>query len=164
MADAESMQEWEARPVEMLVEHILTRYHAPLQQQLDGVIAAADRVEEVHADAAECPRGLAELLRVVRIELMSHMAKEEGVLFPALVAGRRGPMLGGPVSVMMREHEEHDENLARLRTLTNDFTPPADACGTWRGLYEELARLDADLKAHIALENHVLFPRALNGR
>ena len=30
-------------------------------------------------------------------------------------------------------------------------------------MYEELDRLEADLMAHIHLENHVLFPRALRG-
>ena len=83
------------------------------------------------------------------------------MLFPALLAGRRGGMLSGPVTVMMREHDDHGDNLKRTRALTNDFTPPAEACATWRAMYEELDRLEADLMAHIHLENHVLFPRAL---
>ena len=65
------------------------------------------------------------------------------------------------VTVMMREHDDHGDNLKRTRALTNDFTPPAEACATWRAMCEELDRLEADLMAHLHLENHVLFPRAL---
>ncbi|MCA9633641.1 MAG: iron-sulfur cluster repair di-iron protein [Deltaproteobacteria bacterium] len=153
--------DWRERSVEELVEHILERYHRPLPDHIDSVLAAAEKVERVHGAKESCPRGLAAHLRSIRDGLMSHLAKEEQVLFPALLAGRRGGMLSGPVTVMMREHDDHGDNLKRTRALTNDFTPPAEACATWRAMYEELDRLEADLMAHIHLENHVLFPRAL---
>lgn len=153
--------DWRERPIDEVVEHILERYHRPLLDHIDSVCAAADRVERVHGAKPSCPRGLAAHLAGIRGEVMSHLAKEEQVLFPALLAGRRGSMLTGPVTVMMREHDDHGANLARTRSLTNDFIPPGEACTTWRTLYEELERLEADLMAHIHLENHVLFPRAL---
>jgi regulator of cell morphogenesis and NO signaling len=51
--------------------------------------------------------------------------------------------------------------LTRLRTLTGGFTPPADACTTYRLCYGELERFERDLHQHVHLENNVLFPRAL---
>lgn len=159
----ETSEDWSHRPITLLVDHILGRYHAPLPAHLDTVVAAAEKVERVHAAKESCPRGLASHLRQVRDELANHMAKEERVLFPAIQAGRRGAMLGAPVSVMVLEHEEHGRNLARIRELAHDLVPPPEACATWRTLYEELARLESELMAHIHLENHVLFPRALAG-
>ena len=153
--------DWRDRPSVELVDHILERYHAPLPAHLEAVISAAEKVERVHAAKASCPTGLAAHLHRVRAELTSHMAKEEQVLFPAIRAGRRGLMLSGPIRVMEHEHEEHGGNLARLRALAHDFEPPDEACATWRTLYEELARLERDLMAHIHLENHLLFPRVL---
>ncbi len=47
--------------------------------------------------------------------------------------------------------------------LAHDFELPADAAPAWRQLYGELRALEADLDAHIELENDVLFPRALGG-
>lgn len=153
--------DWREGSVEDLVEHILERYHRPLLEHIDSVLVAAEKVERVHAAKKSCPRGLAAHLRSIRQDMQSHLAKEEQVLFPALLAGRRGGMLSGPVTVMMREHDDHGDNLKRMRTLTNGFTPPEEACATWRTMYEELSRLEADLMAHIHLENHVLFPRAI---
>ena len=51
--------------------------------------------------------------------------------------------------------------LARMRELTDSYTPPADACPTFRGLYYGLAELERDMQIHIHLENDILFPRAL---
>ena len=37
--------------------------------------------------------------------------------------------------------------------------PPSGACRSWTALYRGCAKLCADLEAHIALENDVLFPQ-----
>ena len=51
------------------------------------------------------------------------------------------------------------EALAQLEALTDNITPPAGACNTWRALYAGLAQLKEDLMQHIHLENNVLFLR-----
>jgi regulator of cell morphogenesis and NO signaling len=75
----------------------------------------------------------------------------------------RGARALMPVKVMMAEHDDHRANLAQTRLLAHDFALPADAQTAWSELYRELRQLEADLEAHIDLENHVLFPRALGG-
>jgi regulator of cell morphogenesis and NO signaling len=106
--------------------------------------------------------GLAELLDEVGTEVASHLAKEEQILFPLILSGR-GPMAHMPVQVMIREHEDHGQNLRRIRELTSDFALPDYACATFRELYRALAQLEVELMDHIHLENNVLFPRALAG-
>lgn len=157
----EAEEDWQSEPLPALVDHILTRFHEPLPNQLETVIAAAEKVERVHGKKPSCPRGLTAHLRTMRDELGSHLAKEETVLFPAIVAGRAGAALRGPVSVMLHEHDSHGEALTTIRELTTDLQPPPEACATWRALYEQLERLEEELMEHIHLENHVLFPRAL---
>jgi len=154
-------EDWATAPIGDVVNYILDRFHEPLRAQLDAVVTAAEKIERVHGEKVTCPTGLAAHLRYVRADLANHMAKEEQVLFPALVSGRAGPMLSGPVTVMMREHDDHGESLRHMRALATNFRPPAGACATWRALYEQLEQLEADLMEHIHLENHVLFPRAL---
>lgn len=51
--------------------------------------------------------------------------------------------------------------LAELRALTDDFTPPEGACGSWQRLYALAKELSDDLNDHIALENDILFARVL---
>ena len=97
------------------------------------------------------------------------MQKEEQVLFPAirdLEAGRPaqshcGSNLQGPISVMEHEHDNAGQALERMRTLSGDYTPPAEACNTFRAMLDALAELESDLHQHIHKENNILFPRAL---
>jgi len=58
--------------------------------------------------------------------------------------------------------EAAGEALARLRSLTEGYRPPADACNTWRALWAGLEALEGATHQHIHLENNVLFPRAAN--
>jgi regulator of cell morphogenesis and NO signaling len=124
----------------------------------------SQRVAHVHGGHTP---SLIELFRVFAYaeeELTSHMAKEEQVLFPAILAlsdGEPGPRsLDNPIGQMMHEHEEVGAALARLRELSNGFQPPPEACNTYRALFAGLHDLEEDTHRHIHLENAVLFPQA----
>ena len=143
---------------EVLVNHILARYHAVHREQLPELIRMARRVEAVHRESPDVPVGLAEHLETMEGELLDHMDKEEQVLFPLFKSGAR-PQAVGPIHVMRDEHTGHGAQLERLMALTDDATPPPGACNTWRALYAGIAQLSDDLINHIHLENNVLFPQ-----
>jgi len=151
---------WSERPLTELIDFILERFHAPLRSDLPALVELAKKVEDVHAGKPSCPRGIAQHLAHVLVEVEIHLAKEERILFPLIRAGR-GPTALMPIKVMMQEHEDHGVNLRRTRALTGDLAAPPEACASWRSLYQGLAQLEADLMEHIHLENNVLFPRAL---
>jgi regulator of cell morphogenesis and NO signaling len=67
-----------------LIDHILERYHAVHREQLPELIRMARRVEAVHRDHPLVPTGLADLLEEAEQDLLSHMMKEENILFPML--------------------------------------------------------------------------------
>jgi len=158
--EAPDMVGWDERPPAELVDHIVTRYHRPLQGELPKLVAMAREVEAVHADKDTVPRGLANHLAMMERALDEHMQKEEQVLFPIVKAG--GGWGAGPaIHVLTQEHDEHRFNLQRVRDLTGDLVPPDDACTTWRALYLRLHELERDLMEHVHLENHILFPLAL---
>src|SRR5688500_2431546 len=97
------------------------------------------------------------------------MAKEEVVLFPAICRLERdrrypaGPFgsVRNPMGVMEAEHDEAGDALGVMRAATDDFSPPADACPTFRALLGALAEVEVDLFRHVHKENNVLFPRAI---
>lgn len=153
--------DWRAAPDAELISHILSRFHARHREQLPELIRLAQRVEQVHGERDGCPTGLTDLLRYMQQELESHMLKEEHILFPALLDGA-GRQASGPISVMRMEHEQHGAALQRLLELTQNITPPEDACNTWRALYRSLDEFIDDLMQHIHLENNVLFTNAIN--
>lgn len=144
--------------VEDIIGHILTRYHEVHRRELAELLRLARKVESVHADRADAPKGLYELLAHMQAELESHMQKEEQVLFPMMLAGG-SPMIVHPIDMMRHEHDEHGAELAKLSTLTRDMTAPDDACRSWRALYAGLAKFADDLVAHVHVENNMLFPR-----
>ncbi len=141
-----------------LIDHILTRYHEVHRRELPELCALARQVEEVHAGHPAQPKGLANIVATIQGEMESHMQKEEQVLFPLMREGGH-PMIVHPIAMMRHEHDEHAANLAAMTEITNGLTLPADACSKWRALYAGLAKLSADLEAHIRIENEILFPR-----
>ncbi len=151
---------WKSLDLPALVVAIVDRFHVPLRRRLDDLRAAARRVETVHREKSDCPVGLSAHLESFTQSLLTHMDKEEQTLFPALLHGRAGtaPLA---IRVLMEEHEDHAEALLRTRALTRDFEIPPAACGTWRSLYLGLDTLERELMEHVHVENHVLFPKAL---
>jgi len=151
-------RDWGDASPTVLVDHILSRYHAVHREQLPELIRLARKVEQVHGDRADCPNGLADHLSAMAQELESHMRKEEDVLFPMIARGH-GVMASAPITVMRMEHDEHGVALRRLEELTDGITPPRAACTTWRALYASLRIFREDLMAHIHTENNILFER-----
>ncbi len=152
-----------------LADHIEATHHAYVRAELPRLVELAERVARKHN--GRDPR-LAEVLHAVVMladEMMSHMAKEELVLFPfvrQLDAGARGDSfhcgsIANPIRQMEAEHEAAGELLARLRALTDGFTPDAESCNSHRALLAGLAEFEADLHRHVHKENNLLFPRAL---
>jgi regulator of cell morphogenesis and NO signaling len=161
---AEKQVRWDEAPLDALIQHILTAYHAPLKEELPRLESMSKKVVDVHRDKR--PEMLPELLTVfsgMKAELEQHMAKEEQILFPMIQRGQ-GAMAGGPISVMEHEHDSAGRALHRLRELTDGYEVPAEACNTWRALWHGLAALEDSLHQHIHLENNILFPRVLGAR
>ncbi|BFM11978.1 iron-sulfur cluster repair protein YtfE [Simiduia litorea] len=149
-------KDWSSAPDTELIDHILTRYHDVHREQLTELIRLASRVEHVHGDKPECPKGLAQHLMLMDEELNNHMQKEEQILFPMLKAGQR-TMAQGPIHVMRHDHDDHARALDKLYALTDNITLPKGACNTWRALFAGLQAFVDDLKQHIHLENNILF-------
>jgi regulator of cell morphogenesis and NO signaling len=161
-ARGEPGERWDRQPAAALADHIESHYHAVLRRDLPALVAAARRVERVHAGKPAVPAGLGDLLEDFAEDMERHMVKEETVLFPLIRRGARGEAVYMPVRVMESEHDAHGRQLARIRELTGDLQPPAHACATWTALYRGLAALEAELMEHIHLENNVLFARAIH--
>ena len=102
------------------------------------------------------------------------MFKEEQVLFQYIVDTEEAATqkraipfaafgtVNNPIRMMMMEHDTAGQILRELRALTSDYKVPADACISYKTLYEALENFERDLHEHIHLENNILFPKALN--
>jgi regulator of cell morphogenesis and NO signaling len=62
---------------------------------------------------------------------------------------------------MKDEHVTEGERFVKIAILTNNYTPPADACNTYKVTFSMLQEFEQDLHKHIHLENNILFPKAI---
>ena len=159
---------WLTAPLTDLIAHIEATHHVFTRSELARVAPLMAKVLQVHgAHHPELAR-IAQCFEAMEADLGPHLEKEEQILFPfvrAMEAGTRAPSCFGtvqnPIRAMQSEHEQVGDILRELRTLTHDYTPPEDACASFRSLYLGLQSLEEDLHLHIYLESHLLFPRAV---
>jgi regulator of cell morphogenesis and NO signaling len=167
-APAMDQTDWTRAPLGELIDHIVATHHAYLQQQLPRLAAMANKVVDVHGERHPELNEVRAVFEELAAELESHLGKEEQILFPMikeLEASATAPCfhcgsVNNPIRVMEHEHDRAGDALARIRELTRDYSPPSDACNTYRTLLTELAALETDLHQHIHKENNILFPRA----
>jgi regulator of cell morphogenesis and NO signaling len=145
-----------------LADHIEATHHAYLKTELPRLVEMAHRVASKHSWRDPRLPELAEAVSMLAAEMCSHLHKEEAVLFPLvrrIETGARGD-IAAPIAQLEAEHETAGAVTARLRELTDGFTPDAEACNTHRALLAGLAEFESDLHRHVHKENNVLFPRA----
>lgn len=168
--DKNDERDWNKADLQELVDHIITDYHQPLRQELIRIKQLAEKVARVHGDTHPEMIEVLNVFDQFKAKLELHMQKEEMVLFPGIKAmeATGTPQIFGcgggiehPIEVMTLEHDEAGEALCTIRRLTNDFAPPADACGTFKVLLYSLAQIESEMHQHVHKENNILFPRAL---
>lgn len=140
-----------------LIDYILARFHEVHRRELPELIRLAERVEATHPEHPKAPRGLHALLRKTTGELEFHLLKEERMLFPIMRQGGH-PMIANPIGCMRHDHEDHGARIAELAALADGFVLPRDADLDWQALYVGMRKFVNDLRAHIEIENDVLFP------
>jgi len=159
-------RDWSRQPLGTLIDHILTTYHRPLNDELPRLEAMASKGVQAHGARAPYLARLEAIVNELADDLRMHMRKEEMVLFPAIVSLEQGVHrlsvpLSAPITMMEHEHDRAGELLTELRLLTDRYEAPEWGCATLRALYAGLQELEAAMHVHVHLENNVLFPRAL---
>jgi len=168
-----AVREWQTEPLSELIAHIEKTHHKYVRDESVRLTALLEKVCGVHG------KNHPELLQIGRVfaglaqELAMHMMKEERILFPYIVRMeeaviQKEPILPAPfgtvenpTKMMEHEHAAAGEALRAMRKASNDYKAPADACVSYKTLYQALQEFEADLHQHIHLENNILHPRAI---
>jgi regulator of cell morphogenesis and NO signaling len=156
---------------EQLISYILIHHHFYVKQSMPTILAHLEKVAIKHGDRFPYMVEVLCLFKEINEEMTAHMQKEETILFPRIkevVASYESKedlnlsdvYIAAPVKVMELEHEHAGDVLYKIRTLTNNYTPPADACTTFQVSLAELKEFEEDLHRHVHLENNLLFPMA----
>jgi len=163
----------ETYELDKLAKHIVEKHHAYVRQRIPEIEPFLDKVVRVHGEKHPELKKVQENFQAVKEELLSHMQKEENVLFPYIEqmmevkknnTQLEPPFFGtikNPINMMEMEHESAGNAFKEIREITNDLTPPDGACNTYRVTFSLLDEFENDLHRHIHLENNVLFPKAI---
>ncbi|MBP7388971.1 MAG: iron-sulfur cluster repair di-iron protein [Chitinophagales bacterium] len=159
--------------LDFLADYIVNTHHTYVKKTLPDLLFYANKVARVHGqrhpELVEINRHVQE----VNAELIPHMTKEEKVLFPfvkALALAVKGEQpaqpahfgtVQNPINMMEMEHELVGKEMGLIRTLSENYTLPLDACASYSLLYRMLDEFEQDLHLHIHLENNILFPKAI---
>lgn len=151
-----------------LADHIESTHHAYLKTELPRLMEMAAKVAAKHSHRDPRLPEMNDLVQSVSEEMLEHMEMEEVAFFPlvrridaGIASDEDRRRLEGPVRQLVLEHDAAGQAVARLRELTNGFTPDEESCNTQRALLAGLASFEADLHRHVHKENNILFPRTL---
>lgn len=159
-------------PLDLLADYIEKTHHRYVEEKSQELIPFLNKLCKVHGSTHPELFEVTKLFTECAGELAQHMKKEELILFPFIKKMVKATQTGAaieqphfgtvenPIAMMMDEHTAEGERFEKIATITNNYTPPADGCNTFRVTYAMLADFEQDLHKHIHLENNILFPGA----
>ncbi|MCK0124325.1 iron-sulfur cluster repair di-iron protein [Gelidibacter sp. F2691] len=165
--------DYKSWPLDLLADYIEKKHHRYVEEKTPVLRQFLDKLCKVHGQRHP------ELLEITALfigcskELASHMKKEELILFPFIKRMVKAKSEGfqiespqfhtveNPIAMMKDEHEAEGERFRKIAELTDNYTPPADGCNTYKVTFAMLDEFEKDLHLHIHLENNILFPEAI---
>ncbi|MGO2358637.1 iron-sulfur cluster repair di-iron protein [Mesonia sp.] len=170
--DAENIN-FDVWPLDLLADYIQKTHHRYVEKQSIVLKAYLDKLCKVHGNQHPELHEIKSLFSDSAGELAAHMKKEELILFPFIKKMNTAKdtqqampqasfqTVENPIEMMMHDHDAEGERFRKIAELSDDYTPPADACQTYRVTFSLLEEFENDLHKHIHLENNMLFPKAI---
>jgi len=164
---------WTEAPLVELTKHIRDRHHLYVRDAIPRLRALLAKVREKHGGNHRELGDIEKLFGDVAREMLMHMQKEEQILFPFIDSLERSASQGSaveppffqsvrnPIYSMMKEHDAAGELMRQIRSFSNGYKAPANACASYQAAYQGLEEFEKDLHLHVHLENNILFPRAV---
>ena len=169
-SDGTHYEDWN---LNFLIDYIRNNHHSYVRSSIVSIDHHFSKVVNKHGITYPEILKAVKLFDDIKLDLLSHMDKEEKMLFPyikkMMFAAENNvelqiPPFGSiknPINVMEEEHQSAGDEMSELKKITNNYTPPDNACNTFKLLYSELNDFEKDLHIHVHLENNILFPKAI---
>jgi regulator of cell morphogenesis and NO signaling len=170
---SEPTTDYQSWPLDLLADYIEKKHHRYVQEKTLEILPYLDKICKVHGEHHPELLEIKEEFNASAGELAAHMKKEELILFPFIRKMTRAKLentkvdvahfgtVKNPIQMMMDEHTLEGNRFRKIEELSNNYTPPLDACNTYRVSFALLKEFEQDLHLHIHLENNILFPRAI---
>ncbi len=160
-------------PLDQLADYIYEHHHKFVEEKVPLIKSYLRKTCEVHGSSHPELLIIESLFHTSANELIVHMKKEELILFPFFkmlakaeatntpVPSTQFTSVEHPINVMQSDHDDEGERFRQIAKLSNNYTPPENACNSYMVTFLELHQFEQDLHKHIHLENNVLFKKAI---
>jgi regulator of cell morphogenesis and NO signaling len=160
-------------PIDLIIEYLKHSHFLFIKHKLPYI---AKLVEGFRADRKEyqqLERDLKIVMPLFVEDFIHHIYEEEDTLFNyirSLERAAKGSYIPTRLYQMMErfsiqkfavEHESHDDEMAGIRRITNDYSLPEGAPLQMKVIYSELSDFEKSLITHARIENEILFPKAM---
>tara|TARA_R100000935_G_scaffold15425_2_gene30813 strand:+ start:36878 stop:37624 length:747 start_codon:yes stop_codon:yes gene_type:complete len=168
-----NVQAFNTWPLDLLATYIEKTHHKYVESKIPVLSQFLTKLCKVHGERHPELIEINRLFEAVAGELAQHMKKEELVLFPRIkkmvesidenipLEPAHFGTVQNPISMMEHEHDNAGQIFRDISKLSDGYTPPEDACNTYKVTFSMLDEFEKDLHLHIHLENNILFPKAL---
>jgi len=165
--------DYKSWPLDLLTDYIEKTHHRYVEEKTPVLRRFLNKLCSVHGEVHPELFEINTLFTESAADLATHMKREEEVLFPYIrkmkIARNKGQTLQMPhfgtienqVVLMKEEHDIEGQRFKKIALLTHNYTPPGDACNTYKVTFLMLEEFERDLHKHIHMENNILFPRAI---
>jgi regulator of cell morphogenesis and NO signaling len=161
--------------IDFLIDYIINIHHYYINENVPALAKELEQFVEEHKKKYPVYSEICREFEILKNDILPHIRHEEESIFPYLrqvahayerkdtYARLLVKTLRRPLAKMINdEHEILTRTLHKFRQLTNNYSPPANACTSHKVILFKLRDLDNDLAQHVYLENHVLFPKILD--
>lgn len=134
---------------------ILRKEHQAILKMVEASETVAERLKRGERVPSDILATFQEFFQIFADQC--HHGKEENIFFPLLEA-RGLPKAGGPLGMMLNEHEQGRALVREMHQAAEAYASGVEGSGVrWAQSAEQYAAL---LRSHIDKENLVLFPMA----
>jgi regulator of cell morphogenesis and NO signaling len=161
-------------PLDLMIEYLRHTHHQFVKRQLPYLRELIRDVKPADARSQGILHDLRLAFPLFIQDFVQHIYEEEDSLFHyinlLMKAARGRPFRMAELYYAMEQHSiqhfaiDHramDDEMAGIRAITDNYTPPARADLGMRILFRQLLAFEQKLKTHARVEDEILLPKAL---
>jgi regulator of cell morphogenesis and NO signaling len=160
-------------PIDLIIEYLKHSHFLFIKHKLPYIAKLIENFKAKHVLYEHVERDLKIVFPLFVEDFIHHIYEEEDTLFVyirQLQKASKGKL--SPTKLYCKweknalqkfamEHEVHDDEMAGIRKITNDYQITEHTPLHIKVLYSELKEFERSLQTHARIENEILFPKAM---
>ena len=160
-------------PIDLIIEYLKHSHFLFIKHKLPYIAHVVKSFRAQHDRYKFVERDLKMVFPLFVEDFIRHIYEEEDTLFTYIKALERASkkmylptklyylLERHSIQKFAMEHEAHDDEMAGIRRITNEYEVRHDTPLHIKVIYQELREFEKSLITHARIENEILFPKAM---